>query len=351
MAKGAKSQPTLVDIAKVAKVSKSTVSRALKNYHTIPRHTCERIQQIARDLGYSPHPYVGVLMSHLRTGESESFRSTIAYLDFASTPDKWKTNLISRKFHEGAEKRGEERGFRVKRFWTRQHGLSRLARIFKAQGITGIIIPESGVGLDEIKQHFEQFSCVVIGRQPSEPAYFSAYGDVYGAARTAHQMLLKKGFKRIGFVSYPRVDRGASYRFSSGFESLRYDAQWRNHKNWIPILNAELGESALLKPWFEQHEPDVVLAIFPFVGTWLTDLGLKIPEDVSFAHFECHREQTESAGIDQRSEHVGAAAVDMVVEQFNRGEKGAIALARSVVVKGSWVDGKTVRIPGREVNS
>src|SRR5260370_25922137 len=43
---------SIKDIARAAKVSHSTVSRALRNSPSVGRETTERIQQIARDSGY-----------------------------------------------------------------------------------------------------------------------------------------------------------------------------------------------------------------------------------------------------------------------------------------------------------
>src|SRR5690554_2927499 len=46
---------TMDDIAQIAKVSKSTVSRALSNDPRVNEDTRERIKEIARGLNYKPH--------------------------------------------------------------------------------------------------------------------------------------------------------------------------------------------------------------------------------------------------------------------------------------------------------
>ncbi|WP_081721867.1 helix-turn-helix domain-containing protein [Geminisphaera colitermitum] len=60
--------PTPKTIADRAKVSRMTVSRALRNHPSLPRKTCERIQKIATELGCRANPLVSALMAQLRNG-------------------------------------------------------------------------------------------------------------------------------------------------------------------------------------------------------------------------------------------------------------------------------------------
>lgn len=55
---------TIIDIAKTAGVSVSTVSRALREGNDISRFTQERIKQIARNMDYQPNPLARSLHTH-----------------------------------------------------------------------------------------------------------------------------------------------------------------------------------------------------------------------------------------------------------------------------------------------
>ena len=59
---------TLRIIADKAKVSRMTVSRALRNDPSIPRATCLKIQRIAKHTGYRPDPILTRLMETIRRG-------------------------------------------------------------------------------------------------------------------------------------------------------------------------------------------------------------------------------------------------------------------------------------------
>jgi hypothetical protein len=52
------------------------------------------------------------------------------------------------------------------------------------------------------------------------------------------------------------------------------------------------------------------------------------------------------AGIDQSGERVGAAAVDLVVEQLHANEFGRPPNPKTVLIEGRWVPGKTAPGPG-----
>ena len=63
-----KGRVTLQDIAAATGVTVNTVSRALKNKEDISRETCERIQQVAREMGYVRN----YIASSLRSGRTKT---------------------------------------------------------------------------------------------------------------------------------------------------------------------------------------------------------------------------------------------------------------------------------------
>jgi hypothetical protein len=51
------------------------------------------------------------------------------------------------------------------------------------------------------------------------------------------------------------------------------------------------------------------------------------------------------AGIDQRGEQIGAAAVDLLAGMFTRGERGAPAVSSTTMVEGLWMAGNFAARP------
>jgi hypothetical protein len=53
--------------------------------------------------------------------------------------------------------------------------------------------------------------------------------------------------------------------------------------------------------------------------------------------------EPEIAGIDQRPESIGSAAIDLLIAQVRRGERGIPGIPVTSMVEGLWVNGPSVR--------
>jgi hypothetical protein len=54
-------------------------------------------------------------------------------------------------------------------------------------------------------------------------------------------------------------------------------------------------------------------------------------------------DKPERAGIDQQTDVLGAAAVDLLVEQLHHNERGPPEHPKMVMTEGLWREGETVR--------
>ena len=104
---------SLETIAKIAGVHKATVSRSLRNHPAIPFATRERIQQIARDLGYRPNPFVSMFQSQARSNRPASMQATLGWLNDYPQESCWTDFPWLRGYFEGARERCEEMGYRL----------------------------------------------------------------------------------------------------------------------------------------------------------------------------------------------------------------------------------------------
>src|SRR4051794_29993861 len=107
----------LQDIADAARVSKATVSLALRNHSSIPPATRTRIQTIAEELGYRPNPLVSALMSYQRARQPNRPRDlTLAMVINFSRRGEWK-NYLSEDLLSQAAGRAQQLGFVLEEFW------------------------------------------------------------------------------------------------------------------------------------------------------------------------------------------------------------------------------------------
>jgi LacI family transcriptional regulator len=52
----------------------------------------------------------------------------------------------------------------------------------------------------------------------------------------------------------------------------------------------------------------------------------------------------EFSGVDENPQVVGAAAADFIAGMIHRNERGVPAMPQRVLIEGSWIDGRTVRL-------
>jgi LacI family transcriptional regulator len=101
-------------------------------------------------------------------------------------------------------------------------------------------------------------------------------------------------------------------------------------------------DRAVFSKWFEENQPDVIFTLYHEVERWVRDLGLRVPEDVGLIQYEWRSDHAAWAGMDQRNDLVGAAAVDMLISMVHHNERGVPEHPRATLIGSHWVDGKTV---------
>lgn len=104
--------PTTREIAKHAKCSHVTVSRALKNHPNVRQDLKERILAIAKEMGYRPNPLVASLMTGnamKRPGSSST--CTLGWLITHPNSRIWRMHSYRRIYLEGTIERASELGY------------------------------------------------------------------------------------------------------------------------------------------------------------------------------------------------------------------------------------------------
>ena len=97
------------------------------------------------------------------------------------------------------------------------------------------------------------------------------------------------------------------------------------------------------RKWLAKTRADVVFTLYHEVERWLTQLGLQAGRDIGLIQYEWRADHSHWAGMDQRNDLVGEAAVDMLVSMVQHGEKGPPACPRATLITSQWVDGRTAQ--------
>lgn len=335
-----KGRVTLRDIAKKLGVSHTTVSRALQDTPRFSKELRARVQQTAAEMGYRPDPMLSALQQYRRSRTKLPVTAALAWIN------QWPNPRQLRSYHEfdlywkGAERAADRSGFRLEEFVVNQDlSPGRLEKILLTRNIRGILIPPHG-GLPMTWEglHWENFCVVRFGHSITFPRTHLVSSDQLTDGMIAVENIWKRGYRRIGLV----ISERAHTRFSAGY--FYRQKEWPLEQQIPSLKLPEQGggrEAALLRTWIGQYRPDAILTDLSVLPAWLRQSGYQVPQDIGLAALSV-LDSGIDAGIDQNSEEIGRAAVQLLISLINHNECGIPRICRELLVEGSWVDGKTL---------
>ena len=333
---------TLSEIAKRAGVSVMTVSRALRKQSNISPQTQKKIQDIADQLGYRPNPLVSALMTYRRSAKPVQSHVSLGFITNFPTRDGWKISRLYQDFYDGVAESADRHGYGVETFWMREPGMTaeRLTQILLTRSIHGLVIAPLPAAHGELDLSWENFSAVTFGYSLTQPLLHRAGNHQFRSMRSAMRELRKLGYQRLGLALPASLNERVDRQWVASFlvEQLGFDQS-------VPLFVIEDAQWNFenFRKWFDKYKPDAVIGHEQVVLDWLRKLGAHVPDDVGFVHLNCADQAGPSSGIYQNGAAIGALAVDFLVGMVQRNERGVPALPHSLLVEGTWVEGKTVR--------
>ncbi|MFC5529369.1 LacI family DNA-binding transcriptional regulator [Cohnella yongneupensis] len=275
---------TIKDVAKLAGVSPSTVSRVIANHPRISVETSNRVREVMEELGYHPNMMAKSLVSKTtrtigvvlpRPAEElllnfffyELIRGVLAQLTRAGY------DLLM----AGGSNEQEE-----------LETVTRLARSGRVDGLLLLYSRASDPVIHLLRK--EKMPFVLLGRSLDYEDVPSVDNDNVQAAYDATKHLIAQGQRRIGFVSGPAKlamtqDRMAGYTKAITEAGLPFKDGWVVEGEFL----LESGYRAMASI-MSQPEPPTALVIIDDVVAFgvlkgLTELGYRIPQDVAIVSF------------------------------------------------------------------
>jgi len=352
----------LIDIARKAQVSVATVSLALRNQGKVSPVTVERVQRLAREMGYQPNPLVSAYQANVRSGRQQCFRGTIAWIDDTRPGTYQNRSAANLQMQKGAQEQAAAQGFALDVIcvpdinpYDDDGNRLRLERIMAARGIAGVIFPQ----LWWARMLTYEWSSVAVAAYGGNAGFvekFDKFGfgslrythvvaDVYNDTRLALAHLRGKGYRRIALITCNHHEIGASYRFTAArhaFSSEHVD---------IPLIKSWVDGKTLVekvpvgfKEWLRTVRPDAVLTTLGCARDWLSACGLEAPGDIGLAHPFLGPGEENWSGVREDYPLVGRTLMDSVTAQILRGERGVPAYPKCILTSGKWEQGCTTRI-------
>ncbi len=328
-------RPTLRAVAQAAGVSLAAASLALRNDPQLPAATRERIQAVARRLGYHPDPKLSALMSHLRTGGAREYRETLAYI--GSHPYAQWSRASQHDYYLGARERAGELGYKVELFDASDPDTPprTLSRLLAARGIRGLFIGPFNETGARLELNWSRFAAVTFGYSLTGPNLHRVVTDYHRSMLAVLERLAGEGCRRIGLNLRVSDDVRSNNFWRSAY--LFYESQQPRERR-VPI-NASADGRAHLSRWLGACKPDAVISIgCDFPQAYEAVCGKPPPAGIRYVNMNIHHADARSRGVDQDSFTVGRVACEQLVAMLQRDELGVPARAQTTVVESLWVE-------------
>ena len=312
-----KKKITLKHIARELEVSISTVSKALKNSEEISRDTKEKIQAFAKLYNYKPNN-IAISLKNRRTKNIGVIIPDIVH--------HFNTTVI-----RGIEKFANTKGYNVLVCLSDESFDKEVinTELLANGSIDGFILCLSSEtqlknDFNHLKEVTEQgIPLVLFDRVTNEVASDKVIIDDALGAFMATKKFIEQGRKRIGLITtmdYLSVCRDRTI----GYKKALKEFDVREEEELILKMPSFELDKALIKEFIKKAKPDAIIAvneIFSIYGMRVAqNIGLKIPEDISFIGFTdgllSKYANPSLTSVAQHGERMGEISAELLIEKI-----------------------------------
>ena len=267
-----RAEPTIYDVARVAGVAPSTVSRALAKPGRVRFKTAARVRQVAEELGYRTE----------RMQLEVSTRGTgVLALIVADLGNPVFVGMI-----RGAERRASELGLTLAVIESQESSEAEIRAVDRmAATVDGFILSSSRMSDSAIRTLAKRKPVVVLNRLVGEVA--SVMSDNVQAIKKATEHLTELGHTSICYLGGPEASFADGMRWRGLKEAgLELDLQVRRLGPFLPTIR---GGSEAIEQWLARPTTAVIgyndLMAIGFMQAVIAS-GRRVPRDVSVIGFD-----------------------------------------------------------------
>ncbi len=313
---------TIKDVAQAAGVSTQTVSRVINSRPDVSPDTRARVQQVVKELGYSPN----VIARSLSRGRTNTFGVVGFGLSYFGS-----SSVLS-----GIEQKSNELGFSLLLSLLDDFNAAQIDGILRnllSRQVDGIIwaVPGNDRLVGELSGRFSDISVPVVymNKLKNGDEVIVAMDNRLGG-RLATDHLLEQGYRRIGIITGPigwweAQEREKGWRETMGKVGLTNLEELIINGDWT-AASGEIGLHNLLA---KSPDIDAVFACNDQMALGALQaarrLGIKVPQDLGIVGFDDIPEAAyfypSLTTIRQNAIALGALAVDRICSLINAREK------------------------------
>ncbi|MGK3113687.1 LacI family DNA-binding transcriptional regulator [Candidatus Pantoea formicae] len=305
----------LSDVAKLAGLSKATVSRYMNHSIVLPQETIDRIETAIHTLDYRGNS----LARRLSKGGSETLGLVL--------PDI--TNPFFAELADAAEEAASARGYSLVLCITRNNPdkEAQFIRWLDTRQVDGLLFttnrPDNGVLRAEIQR---QHHVVLLDEDIPGSQVPKVFADNVQGGRIATEQLIAAGHTRIAFIGGPEQLMSVRERYL-GFCTAMQQAGLAVPPEWVMYGNyaREFGQQALNHLFSCEQRPTAVFAASDYLVLGLLDglraNGLQAPAALSLVGFDdanyTDLTQPRISTIRQPARELGHTAVNIMLRLLN----------------------------------
>ncbi|MFG6147883.1 LacI family DNA-binding transcriptional regulator [Halobacillus sp. B23F22_1] len=269
---------TINDIAKMANVSRTTVSRVLNNNGYVSEEVRKRIMQIVEETGYIP----SLSAKSLRTKKSGVIGVIIPRID---------TETASRVV-SGINEVVAKENFQILLTDTELDKQKEIEyiRLLQSRHVDGIILLATNIN-EHLISTIQDVELPFISLGQDLPGVTSILYDDYHAAVDMTNMLVSKGHERIAFIGVSEEDPSVGVLRKKGYKDSLAKYGFPVKDLWLETgdFSIESGYEAM-KKIIKNSSEELPTAVFVVtdrmaIGAmeYLREQGFRIPEDIAVA--------------------------------------------------------------------
>jgi len=271
---------TSLDVAKLAGVSQSAVSRYFTPGTSVSKKTSEKVKKAADALGYRPN----IIARSLITGQSRIIGLVVAYLE----------NYFYPEVVERLSKTLQDKGYHVLVFISSlaAENVDQITQEILDYQVDGIVLASANMSSDlAARCHASGVPIVLFNRLQDDQRLSAVTSDNRAGGRKLAEYLVSLGHKRFGYIAGfggASTQRDREQGFREGLELAGHSLTLREVGNF----RYEDAQEAARRMFGDAgHRPDAVFVCndhmaFAVMDVLRFELGLRVPEDVSVVGFD-----------------------------------------------------------------
>lgn len=323
-------------VAKVVGVATSTVSKALRHDPSIPEARCREIRAAAERVGYRPDPMVATLMAQLHHRRRRSDPYKLAWIDLWGA-ERSEVAKILEPMLRGARERANSLGYDIEVYRAGVEGISpgHLRRMLTSRGQWGLIIPPVPQSARRFPFDLRGFAGVTIGTSLQEPVMYRVAPNHFRGCILAFEQLRKRGLRRIGIALNPEMNERVEGKWLGAF--LFCQQRLPTDQRVMPLI-APPGDRDAFVRWLRHEEPDGILVAEEASLQELRTVSGTRSKRPMIGWLLRTAPNPGDRSLDERHEQMGSVAVEMVVAQIHRNERGHPSVPYEILIDPVWIE-------------